>query len=191
MLRSGVDVVRAVLAIAIAALAVVAIGSGPALGQVPEPEFRLSRSSGAAGTTVQFEGHVPPDQAAEYRSPPYFALDRLIDSRCELIVDLPNKHISVSDAGDVSGSFIVGGVGGCFQGDGSLRSALPGEYALIIGPHASFVARFTITPASALPRTGTPSTTGVALAAASLILGTALVVIGTTDSRDRRPRPPV
>ncbi|MCU1380640.1 MAG: hypothetical protein JWN29_3623 [Acidimicrobiales bacterium] len=150
--------------------------AGPAHGAA---QVTLHPSSGPVGTRVSFAGDIDPSAVPQVRNPSYFTLIRELD-RCELLVALSDRNVRVDDSGHVSGSFVVGREGDCFQ-QAVTQPAAPGSYTLALGCHACFVGTFEITRASTLPRTGDGSTP-IAIAVVGLIGCGGLLMLAT-----RRP----
>jgi hypothetical protein len=159
-------------------------------GSAPtDPCLTLTPGSGPVGTHVRVTGRITRDLANvrdQFHNPSYFALIHEFDhgfpghpGECELLVGAGPFHLHLTASGLVSGSFIVGKSGGCFQEDGS-DPTQPGRYGLVVGCHACTVASFQIT--GGLPFTGEP--TGW-LATAGLLM----LVCGSAIVLSARPRP--
>jgi hypothetical protein len=155
-----------------------------AAGQTP--------SSGPVGTRVRITGRITDDLATwqtYFRDPGYFDLLRNatvgVPAGCELLVHAEQESIRMDAAGQVSGSFVVGSTGGCFQRG---RSYAPGagQYDLAIGCHACGVATFRIT---GLPSTGRPVAPVAAAGLAAVAAGTALLWLGSRLSATSPPAP--
>ena len=131
----------------------------------------LHPTGGPVGTRVTFEGDVNPTVIALMRQHAYFNLIHELP-HCELLLELLQPTIEVGDTGHVTGSFVVGREGRCFQQDRTVV-AVPGRYGLSIGCHACDLAEFQVT-AAGLARTGTSSerlaTAGVALVGLGTLL---------------------
>lgn len=165
------------LACQLAALAFV--GSAFAAPAQSIPTFDLAPTSGPVGTPVHFTGQVDPSQIDAFQNPSYFTLTRDIEG-CELVVTLQNKAITVDASGAVSGSFVVGGTGQCFQTDSS-RPVVDGTYNLAISCHACSVGSFTVTGTFELARTGGSSLPLAVAGLALIAFGAVLVRAGRVE----------
>jgi hypothetical protein len=153
-------------------LALTTAGTGPVSAQAA-PTFEISPASGPVGAVVHFSGQVDPSQIAAYQNPAYFTLVGEIKD-CELLVNLQQTAITVDPSGTVSGSFVVGGSGQCFQQEGT-RQVVAGPYNLAISCHACFVGSFTITSGQKLARTGAASLPLAMMAMCLIAAGAACV----------------
>jgi len=160
----------------------------PAASSLPAQEAGsvvLDPASGPVGTPVSFVGDIDPSLVAGVRARAYFALIRLLSADCELIVGVSDGVVEVDDAGHVTGSFVVGGEGGCFQTDVT-RRATPGRYDLVLGCHACSVGTFEITGSSELPNTGRASVPLVFVALGLVSAGSCLIASARLVDHRRR-----
>jgi hypothetical protein len=206
--------------------------STAALAQdVPVPTFTLTPATGPAGTEVTITGQLTSMAQVPIWSPRlaggdnFFALYTDISTSCagsaelctpgpasldgcELVIGAVDPVIHLDEStGQVTGSFVVGGDGTCFQSspDAAPHQAPPGPYELSIGCPACGVASFGLTTvatsaSATLPFTGFP--TGLATIVATLLVAWGFVILtavpataaagfgssATTPSRRRRNR---
>jgi hypothetical protein len=161
----------------------------PDLGAT-DPCLTLTPDHGPAGTHVQISGritsHLSTWRAAFDNPDGYFALYTDIPpgsgplAGCELIIGGDHATVSMTADGVVTGSFIVGRTGTCFQQSDVEHPTQPGRYVLAVGCQACGVANFTVTPSS-LAFTGVPSLlVPVAVAVFAIAVGGLLSVrVGT------------
>jgi hypothetical protein len=181
--RRGLHQRVAAVAIATALLSAVTTtaSAGVALAaDTTNPTFTLTPAMGPPGTHVTITGHLSAAQipvwAPMLTAPDVFLLltDTFANCKatqavcavapapldgCELLVDVTQEVVHADGAtGLVTGSFVVGTHGTCFQStpDATPHSALSGRYALSTGCQACEVGAFTLTAPSTLPFTGFP-----------------------------------
>jgi hypothetical protein len=180
------------------ALTTMASARGALAADTTDPTFTLTPAMGPPGTHVTISGRLSAAQipvwAPMLRAPDVFLL--LTDIRancdetlagcapgpaslagCELLVGVTHGVVHVDEAtGLVTGSFVVGADGTCFQSmpDAAPRWAPAGRYALSIGCQTCEVGAFTLTAPSTLPFTGFPilltSLCGFVLVGSGLLL---------------------
>jgi hypothetical protein len=146
----------------------------------------VSPSVGPVGTRVSVQGQIAPAnsrpdfQVSLYNlrhSPGFLFLMRDVSTGCEMMGGVHGAHFSVSEAGVIMGSFIVGGSTDCNHSDAQAPRLSPGTYSVNLGCVACAVDTFTVTDAQGnLPFTGGRSVRNLTLAGlVSLLIGVALV----------------
>jgi hypothetical protein len=165
--------------------------SGCSIGARTDPCLTLTPSSGPVGTHVRISGTITHDLSnwrSQFDNPAYFALIREFahgfpggPSECELLIggDAGQVHLAID--GRVTGSFIVGASGSCFQRDSTEYPTQPGTYRLSVGCHACPLANFAVT-SGGLPFTGRPTRWEVAAGLLLLLTGSALMLAGRRQS---------
>jgi hypothetical protein len=150
----------------------------------------LSPDHASVGTKVVLRARITSHQlgwSQDLRHPAYFTLMRDFP-KCELLVELSKAFVRVDpDTQRVYGSFIVGDRGSCFQprpNEPRHHSVSPGQYALVIGAHTSFVADFTVTRGDGIERKGLPQT-GNAVSKLTVMgwFGIVLILVGAALKR--------
>jgi hypothetical protein len=149
-----------------------------------DPCLTLTPSSGPVGTQVQISGRITHDRGTvrrQFHHPSYFGLIHDFTGgfpghagECELLVGTDPSQIHLAADGRVTGSFVVGSSGSCFQEDGT-HATQPARYDLSVGCHACSVASFQVT--ETLPFTGWPLGWLPAAAVLMILSGGALVLM--------------
>ena len=138
--------------------------------------FTVTPAAGPPGTLVHFAGTVPADMPDYIHNLFGYGLEGNGLNDCELILPMENTTATVTGGNFVTGSFVVGAVGGCFMSptDRGPQAAVPGVYLILLSCHAcGAIGTFTIT-SGGLPLTGSAS---VSLAAGGLgLLGIGLLL---------------
>jgi hypothetical protein len=174
----------------------VAVTYSPSATAGAEPDtfgFTVFPGEGAPGTLVHYEGDVPVEATdfEPYRMPDFAYGLALVQEdtptlpECSLIIPVKELTKSATDDGHVTGSFVVGSVGGCFMSDTDVgrQRARPGVYAILLSCHACTpIGMFRIT-SEPLARTG-HATAPLAGAGVGLI---ALGVVFVAASRRTPP----